>query len=79
MGMVAASAHHIGRTKSAARPNTAKISQNIFRSMGQVYIGGRGAVLSAAPYTCGRLGRRSSRTAKNPAAIVTRFNPTITK
>ena len=32
MGIVAASAHHIGNTKSATNPNTAKVSQKIFRS-----------------------------------------------
>ncbi len=36
--MVAPSAHHIGRTKSAPRPKTVNVSQNIFRSMRQVYL-----------------------------------------
>ena len=35
--MVAPSAHHSGRTKSAPSPKTVKISQNILRSIGQVY------------------------------------------
>jgi hypothetical protein len=32
MGMVEPSAHHIGKTKSAARLRTVKVSQKIFRS-----------------------------------------------
>jgi hypothetical protein len=35
--MVAPSAHQIGRTKSAARPRTVKVSQKIFRSTSSVY------------------------------------------
>ena len=38
IGMVAPSAHHIGRTKSAPRSKTVNVSQNIFRSMHQVYL-----------------------------------------
>lgn len=34
MGIVAPSAHHIGKTKSAPRLRTRNISQNIFRCTG---------------------------------------------
>jgi hypothetical protein len=33
MGIVAANAHHSGKTKSAAKPSTVKLIQKIFRSM----------------------------------------------
>jgi hypothetical protein len=33
MGMVAANAHHSGKMKSAAKPNTVKLIQKIFRSI----------------------------------------------
>jgi hypothetical protein len=36
--MVAPNAHHIGSTKSAPRPKAVNVSQNIFRSMLQVYM-----------------------------------------
>ena len=36
MGMVAPRAHQSGRKKSAIRPRMVKVSQKIFRSMGQV-------------------------------------------
>jgi hypothetical protein len=32
MGIVAPSAHHSGSTKSATKPNSAKVTQKIFRS-----------------------------------------------
>jgi hypothetical protein len=35
--MVAPIAHHNGRTKSAPRPKVVNVSQNIFRSISQVY------------------------------------------
>src|ERR1019366_2455104 len=35
--MFAPSAHHSGRTKSAPRPRTVNVSQNIFRSTRQQY------------------------------------------
>src|SRR5450432_1272977 len=37
IGMVAPTAHQSGRTRSAPSPRTVNVSQNIFRSMGQVY------------------------------------------
>ena len=37
IGIVAASAHHNGKMKSAARPSTVKLIQKIFRSMRAFY------------------------------------------
>lgn len=37
IGMVAPSAHHIGRTKSASTPSVVNKSQKIFRSKLRVY------------------------------------------
>jgi hypothetical protein len=39
--MVAPSAHHSGSTKSATNPNSAKVTQKIFRSTVLKSIGGR--------------------------------------
>ena len=51
IGMVAPSAHHNGRTKSAPRPKTVKVSQNIFRFMHQVYVVFGLAIQSRVPET----------------------------
>src|SRR5216684_3814779 len=59
--MVAPSAHHSGRTKSATRPRTVKVIQKILRSMRQVYSFSKIPFLNQLCRSMAGTGRRAGR------------------